>query len=600
MPHSKITYLLLFLLCSVLGSSLYAEITHTITFQDRAHNYFEVESQFDVSEGQNELELVMANWTPGSYLVRDYSRHIENVELKQKGKLEKIAKNKWKASGINGPTVRLKYRVYAHEMTVRTSWVEENFAFINGAPTFMRPVNGDALPHFVGLELPKTWAQTATSLSPINNRKHIYTAENWDELVDSPIVAGNLQIKELQTSSEQKHYLVNVGSVDSWDIDKASEGVAKVVESQLNFWGTDPFTKPYYFLNLITEGRGGLEHKHSTALISTRFAMQERESWTKWLNLVAHEYFHSWNVKRLRPKALGPFDYEKENYSEELWFSEGLTTYYANLLNYRAGLITKKEFFKKYAGMIQGLSKVPGQEIRSVADASFDAWIRHYRPDENSANATVSYYSKGAMLGFLIDSRFRKDTNNKKSLDDLMRIANVMYSGDEGFVNADIYRLAEEIAGEGNAEFLQSLIERPERLDVDQAVSYYGLDLVTKPEKKEDDVSFPVAFLGLDFDKSKDDLIVSKVLRGTPAHAAGVNAQDELIAIDSIRVKKSDFEKRMKAYRPDTQVELLISRRGELITLNATTLEKPIKDWKLKELKEPSDEQKANLEKWLN
>ncbi len=589
----------LILICIfILASNALAEITHTVTFKDKAHNYFEVESQFDVPEGQAELELVMATWTPGSYLVREYSRHIENVELEQAGKLEKIAKNIWKASELENSTVRLKYRVYARELTVRTNWVEREFAFINGAPTFMRPMGKDNLPHYIGLELPEEWNDSATSLSEINRRKHLYVAENWDELVDSPIVAGNLQLKELKTKSKQKHFLVNVGNIDSWDIVKASEDVSKVVNSQLDFWGTDPFTKPYYFLNLIAEGRGGLEHKHSTALISTRFTMQERETWTKWLNLVAHEYFHSWNVKRLRPKALGPFDYEQENYTQELWFSEGLTSYYAALLNQRAGLTTRKEFSKVIAGSIKRLSEIAGQTTRSVADASFDAWIRSYRPDENSDNANVSYYTKGAMIGFLLDARLRKSTNNQKSLDDLMRSASDLYSGDEGFQNQDIYDLVSELDST-TAEYLKSLVESAEYLDFSEPIDYFGLELETKKEKKADDVSLPIAFLGFNFDKSKNDLVVSKVLRETPVFIAGVNAQDELLAIDGIRVKKSDFDKRMKAYRPNTEVELLLSRRGKLISLKAKTSEKPLKEWKLKELKEPSEEQKANLLKWL-
>ena len=590
---------LLFICAITFASALFAEITHTVTFKDKAHNYFEVESQFDLPEGQTELELVMATWTPGSYLVREYSRHIENVELEQDGNLEKSSKNVWKATELEGPTVRLKYRVYAREMTVRTNWVEDDFAFINGAPTFMRPAGKDNLSHFVGLELPVEWKDSATSLSKINSRKHLYMAENWDELVDSPIVIGNLDVKELNTNSKEKHFLVNVGGVDSWDIDKASEGVSKVVNSQLDFWGTDPFTKPYYFLNLITEGRGGLEHKHSTAIISTRLTMHERESWIKWLNLVAHEYFHSWNVKRLRPKALGPFDYENENYTQELWFSEGVTSYYAALLNQRAGLTTKKEFLKVIASYMKSLSNVAGQTTRSVADSSFDAWIRSYRPDENSDNANVSYYVKGAMIGFLLDAKIRKNTKNEKSLDDLMRLASIMYSGDEGFVNLDIYRLAGELGKQGTDAYLQALIERAEYLEFGEAIEFFGFDLETKKEKKEDDVTLPVAYLGFNFDKTKDDLIVAKVLRDTPAFKAAINPQDELIAIDNIRVKKADFEKRMKAYRPDAEVELLISRRGKLITLNATTIEKPMKDWKLKELKEPSEEQATNLMKWL-
>ena len=589
--------ILLWVLFLSVSSAAFAQISHKVSFEGRANHYFEVESTFSVPSGDDEIEIVMATWTPGSYLVRDYSRHVENI-TSSNANIEKTAKNIWKLSDIDGRTVTVKYRVYGREMTVRTNWVDNSFAFINGASTFMRPLGRDDETHKIEMILPSDWSASAASITKAKFRKNIYIADDWDEIMDSPMVAGNIQILEVPAKTPKyPHYLVQVGDTDAWDNEKALQAVADIVDVQQEFWGTDPFEKPYYFLNVIADARGGLEHKHNTALMHRRFAMQSRDDWVNWMGLVGHEYFHSWNVKRLRPKALGPFDYEKENYVSELWFAEGLTSYYANLLNYRAGLIDEKELLSDIASDAKYLGGTAGQEVRSVAESSYDAWIRGYRPDENSTNAHVSYYAKGAMIGLGLDAKIREASDNASSLDDLMRAAYDGFSGEAGFENSDVYALAEEIGGETTATWLQARVETQEYLDTDFAYDYLGLNLKDENVANEPD-EFAPAYLGLNFDSSKSDLIVSRVAKGTPAFEAGVNAKDELIAINNNRVTKSGYSGHMKLLRPDQDVELLLVRRGKMLTVPAKTESKPLDKWVLSLSEDLTETQSSNYGLW--
>jgi len=587
--------LFVLVLC-VLSESAFADISHRVSFDGRANHYMKVESEFPVLDGVTEMELVMAGWTPGSYLIRDYARHVENI-VSVDANIEKIAKNRWRLTGLKGGTVSIKYDLYAREMTVRTNWVDSEFASLNGAPTFMRPVGQEAEQHRVELVLPKDWKNSATSLNPARFRKNIYIADDWDELVDSPIVAGNLDILTIPTETKHPHYLVQVGDTSSWDNEKAVDSVAKIVEIQQEFWGTDPFDKPYYFLNVIADARGGLEHKHSTALMHRRFAMQSRKDWVNWMNLVGHEYFHSWNVKRMRPKALGPFNYESENYTSELWLAEGITTYYSNLLNHRAGLITQDEFLADIASDLQYLGGTAGQEVRSVADASYDAWIRGYRPDENSTNANVSYYGKGAMVGLGLDAKIREATNAGKSLDDLMLLANEKYAGEIGFTNADIYELVEDLAGRDVSNWLQDRVETAEYLELSNAYEYFGLSLMDKRSPEKESGMVP-ADLGLHLTEDGTNLILSRVSKGTSAFAAGLNKNDEIIAIDGVRVKKGDLASYMSTRNPGETAELLIARRGRIQPVAVTFGEKPLDKWKLSIQTDATEDQSKNYKTW--
>ena len=346
-------------------------------------------------------------------------------------------------------------------MSVRTKWVDENFALINGAPTFMTLTDGAVRLHEVVLNLPATWSTSNTGLRAMPGGAHRYVAADFDTLVDSPIVAGNAAIYEF-TVDGTPHHLVNQGEGGVFDGARAARDVESLVREQRRFWGQLPYDR-YLVLNVIGQTRGGgLEHRNSTVVISGRNTTSARNAYSAFLTLVSHEMFHAWNGKRLRPVELGPFDYENEALTRSLWVVEGITDYYGDLLAHRAGLITRDEYFGNMSAVIDELQTTPGRQVQSVELASYDAWIRYYRPDENSPNVSISYYAKGQVLAFLLDARIRRMTNGAKSLDDVMRAAYARYSGARGYTADQFRQIAEQVAGAPLTDFWNAAVRGTE------------------------------------------------------------------------------------------------------------------------------------------
>ncbi len=449
--------LLLALGAFVLGSALSLDagaqslepIRYTLRFPEPHTHYVEVEAVYPTGR-RPELDLKMAVWTPGSYLVREYSRHVEDLAAFGPDgaslAVTKTRKNRWRVATQGAAAVTVRYRVYAREMKVQTNWVEAGFAMLNGAPTFVTLLEKATRPHEVRLELPAGWKTSATALAKApDGAPHHYVSPDYDTLVDSPLVAGSPAVYEFEVSGTS-HLLVNEGEDGVWDGKRAASDVERIVRAAERLWGSLPYPR-YVFLNMITGQGGGLEHKDSTLLMTHRWATTSRSDYVGWLGLVSHEFFHAWNVKRLRPVELGPFDYENEVYTGNLWVSEGFTDYYGDLVVRRAGLSSDDEYLNELSNLIKGLQTTPGRLVQSASEASYDAWIRQYRPDENSPNVSISYYTKGAVVAFLLDTKIRQATAGRRSLDDLMRLAYARFAGPRGFTTAEFRATASEVAG---------------------------------------------------------------------------------------------------------------------------------------------------------
>jgi predicted metalloprotease with PDZ domain len=330
---------------------------------------------------------------------------------------------------------------------------------------------------------------------------------------------------------------------------------------------------------MITEAGGGLEHKNSTLLMTNRWTTRTRKAYLSWLELCSHEFFHTWNVKRLRPIELGPFDYQHEVYTRSLWIAEGFTDYYGELLVHRAGLSTRAEYLEALSNQIETLQTTPGRLVQSAADASFDAWIKQYRPDENSPNVSISYYTKGAVIAFLLDGRIRKATNGAKSLDDVMRAAYQKYSGPRGYTPEQFRELAESVSGLELDGFWASAIEGTGELDYADALDAFGLRFKAPTAPTDDKPA--KAWLGVTTRIDGGRLLVSQVRRGTPGYEAGLNVDDEILAIDDYRVRADRLESRLEQYRPGDRVSLLVARREQLMRLDVQLGTEPPKSWRL-------------------
>jgi predicted metalloprotease with PDZ domain len=329
----------------------------------------------------------------------------------------------------------------------------------------------------------------------------------------------------------------------------------------------------------------------STVLMTNRWSTRTRRAYVSWLTLAAHEFFHAWNVKRLRPVELGPFDYEREVHTTGLWMAEGLTSYYEHLLVRRAGLTTQAEMLEGLGADIRTLQTTPGRLQQPVETASFDAWIKHYRPDENSPNTAISYYTKGAVIGLLLDAKIRTATGGGKSLDDVMRLAYARYSGPRGFTDQELRAVVHEIAGRDFGPWWHSVLETTDELDYTEALDWYGLrfrPVDARPAGSR-------AWLGVTTRNDAGRLLVSQVRRGTPGFDAGVDVDDEILAIDEFRVRADQLTTRLEQYRAGQQVSLLVARREQLQRLTVTLGQEPDEAWRLDVRPDATTDQQSRL-----
>jgi len=434
-----------------------------------------------------------------------------------------------------------------------------------------------------------------TALPEMAGGAHRYRAQDYDTLVDSPIIVGNPAVYEFSVDSK-RHYLVNVGEAAIFDGARAAKDLETIVRAHLRMWGSLPYDR-YVFMNMLTSvpGQipgGGLEHRNSSVLMAGRWATRTRPSYLAWLELASHEFFHAWNGKRLRPVELGPFNYEEEVFTRELWMVEGVTDYYAELLVHRAGLSSEAEYLDALANKIEELQTTPGRGVQPVDLASFDAWIKYYRPDENSPNASVSYYTKGAVLAFLLDARIRRATGGAKSLDDVMRAAFQKYSGQRGYTPDELRAIAEQVSGIDLRSFWVSGVQGTVELDYSEALDTMGLRFKTSGDRPGR------AWLGATTRNDSGRLLVAQVRRDTPAYAAGLNVDDEILAIDDFRVRADQLNARLDQYLPGDTVALLVARRDQLMRLELKFGVEPARNWRLETNPDASDARQRRAQ-WL-
>jgi predicted metalloprotease with PDZ domain len=569
-------------------------IRYTLRFPAPHTHYLEVEAVYPTG-GRPQVDLMMAVWTPGSYLVREYERHVEGLSAKggdgRTLSAMKPAKNRWRVETGGARSISVSYRVYGREMTVRNNWVEAGFAMLNGAPTFITLADRTPRPHEVRFELPAAWKGSATALMPIAGQAHAYRAEDFDTLVDSPIVLGNPVVRTFDVAGKA-HHLVLEGDPSFFDADRAATDLKRVVEAGVAAMG--PFEYPhYFFLNMVVETGGGLEHKNSFLTMSNRFVTRTRGPYINWLSLAAHEYFHNWNIKRLRPAELGPFDYETENYTRSLWVAEGVTDYYGALLVRRAGLTSTPEYLDMLSGSIEALQTRPGRRVQSAEMASFDSWIKQYRPDENSANTSIDYYDKGATIAFLLDARIRKASGGARTLDDAMRLAYKRYSGAKGFTPEEFQKAMSETAGADLSPWFAQVLTTTEELDFTEALDWFGLRFTPVDPRGQRPTT------GLVTRNDNGRLVVTGVRRNTPGYEAGLNVDDEILAVDDLRVRADGLAARLDQYRAGDTVRLLVARRDRLMTIPVTLAADAGRPWRLQLLPEATPEQQKRLTAWL-
>ena len=558
-------------------------------------------------------ELVMPSWTPGSYLMREFPRNVVRLDAADGAgrplAVEKTDKNTWRVEAPSDGRLVARYVVFADELSVRTSHVDASHAYVNGASVFVFVRGRETEPARLEIDAPAGWRATTALAAEGDNA---FRAAGYDELVDSPIEIGTHALLEWEAEGKPHRYAL--WGRGNYDADRLVADTTRIIRAEKAMFGVLPYDAYTFLVHLVPGGSGGLEHRASTSLLADRWSFRGLP-YEQFLGLVAHEFFHLWNGKRIRPAALGPFDYTRENYTRDLWVVEGLTTYYTDVFLRRAGLISAQRYLDKLGESITRVQGVPGRLVQPLADASFDAWIKFYRPDANTPNATISYYQKGAMVGLLLDLRIRAATGNRRSLDDVMRALWERFGArDAGYEEGAVEALASEVAGEDLSPLFNRWLRGAEELDYNAHLAAAGLALVPFHEARPAPAQMrpPGApadpamdrprgevRTGIQFKFEGGKTVVGHVLVDTPAWRAGLNAGDELIALDGLRAGPESLAMRLYEKKPGERAVLTLFRRDELLNLEMEVETAPPARLAVRPVDDPTLEQRRMLEDWL-
>jgi len=480
--------------------------------------------------------LSLPAWIPGSYLVREFSKHLQHLSAHQNGKpiaLRQVDKNHWEVQCVTGSPLVLTYEVYAFDASVRAAWLDTQRGFFNGTSLCLRVHGQERRPHAIEVVSPNATWHAATSLVAHKTNKQgfgTYLADDYDELVDSPFELGPFWSAKFKAGGVTHRFVV-AGATRSFDGARLIADTQKICEAAIRMWHgrkRPPFQRYVFMLHAVDDGYGGLEHRHSTALIAGRRDLprlgdaRQSEGYTTLLGLISHEYFHTWNVKRLRPAEFARYDYDHENYTQLLWFFEGFTSYYDDLLLRRCGLIDDATYLRLLNKTINQVMQAPGREVQSVAQASFDAWVKYYRQDENTPNATISYYTKGALVALCLDLTLRAE--GRTTLDAVMRALWVRCKGGP-MTEADLAATLKELGGRAYTRELAAWVHGTRELPLKALLEGAGVQV------HEDTAAWQQS-LGLRTSDSGGLLQIKTVLRGGAAEQAGFAAQDEWLGIE--------------------------------------------------------------------
>lgn len=572
--------------------------------QSNAH-IFDVKVVITQSSVDNQ-RVSIANWTPGSYLIRDFARHVISLTASQGNtplKVTKINSNTWDIENHKQAFV-IDYQVYAYDSSVRGAYLDEEQGFINGAALFLKIHEYDNMPHQVHFDTP--W-QYATTLPAVVN--------SYNELIDHPVQLGAFERYEFDVLGIP-HSLVITGTHDG-DIPRLIKDVQKICENQINMFGKPaPFEHYLFLLTVRKEAYGGLEHRSSTALQISRECMplkgvtEKTQNYISLLALFSHEYFHSWNVKKITPLNFEPYDLNHKAYTSQLWAFEGITSYYDDLTLVRSKVISLEQYLDIISQNITKLLRNPGRKKQTLVESSFDAWIKFYQPNENSANALVSYYLKGSLVALAFDLYLRKATENQSSLDDVMKQLWERYGKtQEGVPEGEIERIIMQLGGKGIETLVQQSLYGTDDLPFAELLAPFGLELCLREALSSDDQggkrdnvkvsSYPSGSLHCAFNRTNNKVIISTVYDGGVAQTYGLCPQDEIIAINGLRVDAESFEKILKRYTVGQTIELSFFRQDQLKN-RTITLQAPKKDTvqiTVKGTLTPTE--KNNLNKWL-
>lgn len=569
-----------------------AKLEYYLSMSQPHTHYFEVETVVSGLEKES-IDFIMPVWAPGSYLVRDFPQNVEFFHAYDKNqnelKFEKINKYTWRVYSNKADQVKIKYKVYAFTISVRTSFLDSSHGYLNGTSIFMYIDKMKGLPLTLTITPFKEWKVVSTGLEPVKGVQFTYSSPDYDILADSPVEIGNQKVFEFDAAGI-KHYVAMYGD-GNYNVDTLKKYMSQIVEEATKVVGENPNRHYTFIIHNLEHGSGGLEHLNSTTLEVNRWIYSPENNLNRFLSTMAHEYFHLWNVKRIRPAALGPFDYQSENYTHLLWEMEGVTSYYSGIILLRAGILKNNQLLERVASGISYVENTPGVKVQSPSESSFDTWIKQYQPNENSNNTTLSYYSSGAILGMLLDLEIINSTDGKKNYDGLLRYLYYEYykKQNRGFTRKEYQEAVEKITGKNMDQFFNDYVFSTKKIDYNKFFGYAGLKLV--------DIGKDENYLGV---RTNDMEIVQSVEEGTSAYDGGINVNDEIIAINDNRVNNRNFDTIFNQYDIGDTLKFTVSRDGLIKEINVPLKKYHRYKYELEKIDNPTGKQQMIYNKWLS
>ncbi len=589
-------YLISILLSLFFAISFAQDVNYSLRMPKPQNHYYHVEMELSDIKSK-EVNVKMPIWAPGSYLAREFAKHVNLVKAyDENGKdliVKKTDKNTWKVTRENASKITINYEVYAFELSVRTSFLDLTHGFVSGSGVFMYVEGCKAKSGTVEVFPHESFSKITTALEPVaesiaSDGSVKYTFEDYDQLLDCPIEIGNQKEFSFQAAGITHH--VAMYNFGNYNIPKLKEDMAKVVKGATSVFGENPNKEYTFIIHNVVNAQGGLEHRNSTVLSVNRWTY-DGPKYKNFLKLVAHEYFHLWNVKRIRPVELGPFNYDSENYTSLLWVMEGFTSYYEKMILLKEGIYSKEEFLDKMFSSLNYVEGSVGSRVQPVSHASFDAWIKAYRPNENSSNTTMSYYSRGSVIAMMLDSKIIQKYKGKKSLDDFMQLIYNKYylKKGRGFSETEFKTELSSFIGENMDDFYAKYIDGTEIPDYNAQFSPIGLNVAYVGESKPS--------VGLSLSQSGGKTIVKGIRSNSAAEDAGLSVNDEVIGFNGLRADKSSLDSYFDNVITGEKINVLFSRDNELYSVDiiVTEYEKPKFKYEISE----AQSTKKLFEYWL-
>ncbi|MHB1435181.1 MAG: M61 family metallopeptidase [Thermoplasmata archaeon] len=555
-------------------------------------------------EPKGSAELVFPSWVPGSYVIRDPARYVIRASRpgpdgRPVAPVERVGKSRWQVRYDSDPSPIVRFELFGFELSKLGLDTDADHLFIN--PGFALPyVDGhQSEPCELQLRIPAHW-RVVTELEEIDREARRYRARSYDELVDSPVDCGTIR-ESIFRPAGIPHRLSLCGEPADMDARRTVRDLEQIVSATIAYFGSSPLNHYTFFFHLADAGDGGLEHATSNSCVIPRDIFRPAKKYRRFLHLAAHEYFHLYNVKRIRPAVFGSFDYTQEMYTRLLWWMEGATDYGSHLLLRRSGLLSPTQYLEDLAEMIRAYREIPGRLVTSLEEASLSAWVGFYKPSDESVNQSVSYYLKGGLVSWAMDMEIRTATRNSASLDTVLRyLWKECGERGRGIGERELPRLVEQATGLNLGEFFERYVAGVQEPDFDRLARSAALTLTTAPREPSDDDPAGPGYLGIDLGTTEGVTRVKMVRDGTPARAGGLRPGDELIGIDGRRIHATQWNEALERLPPGQEIELLLFRRGRELRRRVTLATAPPKKLLFRPSTAASDLERTIHTTWLN